>query len=119
MPTSLHRVQVLLQPEDAAKMKTLAKMERRTHSAMCAELIVAAMKMPKFREIIEEAEEQGAAVPAQEDPRQGRPQTQFREEIVATNTKQEMNFTQAQLQAIAENLLKMTNEQSKEKESKR
>ena len=71
MPTKLHRVQVLLQPEDEARMKTLAKAMNRTHSAMCAELIRKAMKQPKYKRKLKAAK---AVVKAEPDPRNSQPQ---------------------------------------------
>ena len=76
MPTSLPRSQVLLQPETYADVQTIAKHNRRSISAMCSELIEAALKLPKYRQQIEEAVIQ---VPPKEDPRQLIPQTQRRQ----------------------------------------
>ena len=80
MPTNLDRVQVLLQPDTFAKMKTMAKGQRRTYSAMCAELIEAAMKMPIYREAYEEACLTVGEVPAKPDPRLARKQEALRPE---------------------------------------
>ena len=76
MPTSLPRSQVLLQPEVHADVQTIAKHNRRSISAMCSELIEAALKLPRYRQQIEEALIQ---VPTKEDPRGAIPQTQRRQ----------------------------------------
>ncbi len=83
MPTNLPRTQVLLQPEIHADVQTLAKHNRRSSSAMCAELIEQALKLPKYRAQIEEAVIQ---VPTKEDPRQAIPQVQRR--VVAMEKKE-------------------------------
>jgi hypothetical protein len=75
MPTNLDRIQVLLQPDTFASVQTLGKHNRRSGSAMCAELIEAALKLPKYRSQVEEALIQ---VPAKEDPRSAAPQVQLR-----------------------------------------
>ena len=78
MPTALHRIQVLLRPDETATVKTLARFERRSESSMAAELIAAALKLPKFHQMLEEAGEDGYAVPAQHDSRVRIPQRQWR-----------------------------------------
>ena len=75
MPTNLPRVQCLLQPETFAKVETLRKHNRRSASHMCAELIEQALKMPIYKQQIEEALIQ---VPVQEDPRESIPQPGIR-----------------------------------------
>ena len=72
MPTNLDRVQCLLQPETYAAVRTLAKHNRRALSAMCAELVEEAMKLPRYRQPIEAADVQ---IPVRDDPRQVIPQT--------------------------------------------
>ncbi len=72
MPTNLDRIQTLLQPEDYAVVKTLAGHNHRALSAMSAELIREALKLPKYRQQVQDAVTQ---VPEQEDPRPYRPQT--------------------------------------------
>ena len=66
MPTNLDRIQTLLQPEAYAKVRTLAKHNRRALSAMSAELVEEALKLPKFMDQIQQAEIQ---VPVRDDPR--------------------------------------------------
>ena len=116
MPTGLHRIQVLLNPVDNAKVQTLAKIERRSASAMVADLVLAALKTPKFRELLQEAEDDGAMVATKEDTRQRIPQKQYREAeadaVIETvfNTrkeKEEPSFSDAQMQKIAEHLFKL------------
>ena len=75
MPTNLPRTQVLLQPDIHASVSTQAKHIRRSNSAMCAELIEAALKLPKYRAQVEEALIQ---VPVKDDPRTSIPQVQLR-----------------------------------------
>ena len=85
MPTNLDRIQTLLQPEAYAKVRTLAKHNRRALSAMSAELVEAALTLPKYKDQIQEAEVQ---VPVQEDSREYAPQPQLRREVTAMS-KQE------------------------------
>ena len=66
MPTNLDRIQTLLQPAAYASVRTLAKHNRRALSAMSAELVEEALKLPKYREQIQAASIQ---VPVKEDPR--------------------------------------------------
>ena len=66
MPTNLDRIQTLLQPEAYAKVRTLAKHNRRALSAMSAELVEEALKLPRYKEQLMDAEIQ---VPTREDPR--------------------------------------------------
>ena len=80
MPTALDRVQCLLQPDTFSKVRTLAKHNKRSHSAMCAELIEFAMKQQPYEQQLEEAAIQ---VPPRNDPRGYSPQTQIRDEAVA------------------------------------
>ena len=78
MPTALDRVQVLLQPQVFADLKTLAKHNKHSLSRMAAELVVHAMNTPTFKAQLEEA---AIKFPPKKDPRIGAPQAQFREEI--------------------------------------
>lgn len=71
MPSNLDRIQTLLQPEDYAAVRTLAKHNRRALSAMSAELVHAALQLPKYRQQIQDAVVQ---VPEKEDPRSYIPQ---------------------------------------------
>ena len=50
-------------------VQTLAKMERRTMSAMSAELIEAALNLPKYRSLLEEAAAEGRSFKPKQDPR--------------------------------------------------
>ena len=78
MPTALDRVQVLLQPQVFADLKTLAKHNKHSLSRMAAELVVHAINTPTFKAQLEEA---AIKFPPKKDPRIGAPQAQFREEI--------------------------------------
>ena len=119
MPSQLPRIQVLLQPDQHAKLVTVSKMTRRALSHLSAEMIAAALKMPKYREILEEAEEAGLAVAEKEDPRQRIPQPRIistfdkiaeesggrKGDSYSRNRKaeeEEVNFSEAQLAQIAE-----------------
>ena len=75
MPTSLDRIQCLLNPEPYAKVRTLAKHNRRTLSAMAAELIEVALRLPKYQDQLEEAAIQ---VPSRKDPRSAMRQPQLK-----------------------------------------
>lgn len=77
MPSSLDRVQTLLQPEEFAMVRTLAKHNKRAMSAMAAELVEVALKLPKYRQQLQDAEVQ---VPVREDTRGYIPRTQVRAE---------------------------------------
>ncbi|QNJ31529.1 hypothetical protein SynPROS91_01151 [Synechococcus sp. PROS-9-1] len=77
MPSSLDRVQTLLQPEEYAMVRTLAKHNKRAMSAMAAELVETALKLPKYRAQLDDAEVQ---VPVREDTRDYIPRTQVRAE---------------------------------------
>ena len=77
MPTSLDRIQCLLNPDPYAKVRTLAKHNRRTLSAMAAELIEVALRLPKYKDQLEEAEIQ---VPSREDPRSALRQPQLKKD---------------------------------------
>ena len=66
MPTALDRVQCLLQPDIYAQVRTLAGHNKRSASAMCAELIEFALKHSDYKQQLEEAP---IKVPAREDPR--------------------------------------------------
>lgn len=80
MPTALDRVQCLLQPSVYAQVSTLSKHNRRTKSAMCAELIAHALQTPTYKAQLEEAE---ILVPPKPDPRIATPQTQFKADVIA------------------------------------
>lgn len=69
MPTTLDRVQCLLQPEPYAAIRTLAKAERKSLSHMCSELIDQALKLPQYQQMLEESRKSGASVPVKEDIR--------------------------------------------------
>ena len=77
MPTNLDRVQCLLNPDPYAKVRTLAKHNRRTLSAMAAELIEVALRLPKYQDQLEEAEIQ---VPSRKDPRSAVRQPQLKKD---------------------------------------
>ena len=78
MPTNLDRVQVLLQPDTYARVRTIAKADRRSASAMCAELVEVALRLPKYRDLYEEACETVGEVPPKHDPRLSRKQEGLR-----------------------------------------
>ena len=78
MPTNLDRVQVLLQPDTYARVRTLSKADRRSASAMCAELIEVALRLPKYRDLYELACETVGEVPPKHDPRLTRKQEGLR-----------------------------------------
>ena len=52
MPTSLKRVMVSLPKDLEEKLTVVAKAERRPLSSMCVALIEAALKMPRYRDIL-------------------------------------------------------------------
>lgn len=77
MPTQLKRIQTLLHPDLYAEVATLASHQRRTMSAMSAELITIALKTDGVKAQLEEAL---IKVPAQPDPRTRILQAQYRED---------------------------------------
>jgi hypothetical protein len=79
MPTSLYRVQALFQPDVEAKLRTLAKLHRRSHSSMVAILVEEAMKLPEFRECLTQAVDDNALCVPKEDNRTYIPRQQYRD----------------------------------------
>ena len=74
MPTHLHRVQVLLQPEVEAQFRTLARIHRRSHSAMGALLVEIALQNPELQEQLKDAEVNNFLARPKHDPRKRIPQ---------------------------------------------
>lgn len=92
MPTTLDRVQCLLQPGPYASIRTLAKMERKSLSHMCAELIDEALKIDRYREMLDQSREEGSSIPVKEDTRTTIRQRQRRsDEYIAENLSGEVN----------------------------
>ena len=73
-----------------ARMKTLAKFDRRTLSAMCAELISTALALPKYKEMYEEACLSVGEVPAKPDPRTARKQEHRPEPTANANPHEQL-----------------------------
>ena len=96
IPTALDRAQVLMQPQLYSEVRTLAKHNRRTLSAMCAELIQHALNTPTYKQQMEEAL---IVVPPKEDPRMASPQTQFRIEAMKAAIEG-TDLTEAQLKKL-------------------
>ncbi len=67
-------------------VKTLAKHNKRAMSAMAAELVEEALKLPKYRAQLQEADIQ---VPIREDTRGYKPRTQVRGEEPAASPEME------------------------------
>lgn len=88
MPTALDRIQTLLRPEDHAKVKTLAKANRRTLSAMAAELICMALKLDEVQEQLEAAPYKFKAKP---DPRGTQPMEQYKVTPTPSNKKDKLD----------------------------
>lgn len=57
MPTALKRVMVSLPKDLEEKVTLVAKAERRAMASMCVALIEAALKLPKYKEILHEEQE--------------------------------------------------------------
>ena len=68
MPTGLDRIQCLCQPDTYAKVLTLVNVTGKTKSNMAHELMEAALKLPKYRALLDEADEAQTVAP-KEDPR--------------------------------------------------
>ncbi len=92
MPTNLDRVQTLLQPDTFARVRTLAKHNRRALSAMSAELVEAALQLPKYRDQIQEAEIQ---VSPREDTREFVPQPQLRKAGATSRAERDAVLTES------------------------
>lgn len=76
MPTALDRIQCLLQPDAFSKVMTLAKLTQRSKSFMAGELIDAALALPRYKEMLEEAADTVGTVPTKADPRGDTPRRQ-------------------------------------------
>lgn len=68
MPTSLDRIQCLMGPDTYASVLTLCNITGKTKSNMAAELIEASLKNPKYRSMLQEANDEIVVSP-KEDPR--------------------------------------------------
>lgn len=68
MPTSLDRIQCLMPPDTYAAVLTLCNITGKTKSNMTAELIQAAIRNPKYRTLLMEADD-ALVVSPKEDPR--------------------------------------------------
>lgn len=66
----------------------------------------AALKMPKFVAILQEAEESGATVPTKEEKRNRIPRVQFISRKEVSDEHEGKSFTRVQLDKIAEALIK-------------
>ena len=121
MPTNLNRIQVLMSPDVNAKVRSLAKYNRRSQSNICNELIIYALKQDKFREMLEDAEEEGVKMKPVEDPR-----TRINQPMswdvdddkgsAVVEEEEEIRFTDAQMNRLAEAMLRKQAELEKEKE---
>lgn len=80
MPTAMERIQVLCSPEVFAEVRTLAKHNRWSMSAMTSELIAHALKTPTYKNQLEEA---AIKVPPKPDPRIAQQQKQFKADLIA------------------------------------
>ena len=118
MPTSLNRIQVLMSPDVHAKVRSLAKYNRRSLSNICNELIIYALKQDKFREILADAEEEGVKMKPVDDPRT-RINQPMNWDIDNTKEKEEepeVSFTEAQMNQLAKYFLSKAAGMEAEKE---
>ncbi len=58
-----------MSPDVHAKVRTLAKYNRRSYSAICNDLIQYSLKQERYKDLLEEAEEEGVKMKPVEDPR--------------------------------------------------
>lgn len=58
-----------MSPDVHAKVRTLAKYNRRSYSAICNDLIIYALKQERYRDLLDEAEQEGVKMKPVEDPR--------------------------------------------------
>ena len=72
MPTSLDRIQCLMQPDTYAKVLTLTNVTGKTKSNMAAELVEAALLMPKYKNLLAEADEAQTVEPKEDTRTEGR-----------------------------------------------
>lgn len=115
MPTNLNRIQVLMEPDSNAKIRSLAKYRRRSRSNVCNELIAYALLQPKFRQMLKDAEVEGVKMAPSDDPRSriNQPmQIDIRPDgdPVAPKDDLELNFTDKQLERLAELMLEKVEE---------
>lgn len=69
MPTQLPRVQALIQPETYAKVRQLAKYNRRSSSFTVADLVEELLNTDKYKVLLDYIAEKEGEVPVQEDTR--------------------------------------------------
>ena len=74
MPTQLNRIQCLMNPELHAQVKALAVHNKRSLSAMVAELIEHSLSQPAYQQQLQAAE----LVEPEPDPRKSQHQAQYR-----------------------------------------
>ena len=53
MPTVLKRVMLYIPEDTHAQLEKIAKLERRSMAKTCLVMVEAAMKLPKYRELLE------------------------------------------------------------------
>ena len=94
MPTQLPRVQTLFQPETYAKVRQLAKYNRRSSSYSVVELVEELLATDKYKVLLDYISEKEGEVPTQEDtrsfipaPRTQMPETHVKE--IVEGLKQE------------------------------
>lgn len=68
MPTTLDRIQVLLQPDTYAKVMTLMNVTGKTRSNLASDLIEHALNSDKYRELLSQADDAQTVKP-KDDPR--------------------------------------------------
>lgn len=98
MPTSLDRIQCLMPPETYAAVLTLCNVTGKTKSNMTAELIQASLRNPKYRSMLQEADDAMVVAP-KEDPRteerrkttHRQPSASVRREIASMEKKADPN----------------------------
>ena len=69
MPTALPRVQALFPPETYAKVRQLAKLNRRSSSFTVVDLVEELLQTEKYQVLLDHATKIDGEIPVQEDPR--------------------------------------------------
>ena len=98
MPTQLPRVQTLFQPDTYAKVRQLAKYNRRSSSFTVTDLVEELLATDKYKVLMDYIAEKEGEVPVEEDtrsfipsPRTHRPETHVKE-VLGPIKQEETNW---------------------------
>ena len=91
MPTALPRVQALFPPQTYAKVRQLAKLNRRSSSFTVSDLVEELLATDKYKTLLEYAAQRDGEVPVLDDPRK-RPEYPARTEQPRIHVKETANW---------------------------